>query len=133
MSYAAYQQRVAAEAAVDQRIDFIRKTYLHLGGAILACIGLTGALVTSELGERMAMSMLQGSWMIVMIGFMLVGTVANRFAMSMGSVVKQYLGLGMYVVAQSIIFVPLLYVASRYSDPSVIPSAACSPPSYSAA
>ncbi|MEE2786302.1 MAG: Bax inhibitor-1 family protein [Myxococcota bacterium] len=123
MSYAAYQQRVAAEAAVDQRIDFIRKTYLHLGGAILACIGVTGALLNSEFGARMAMSMLGGSWMIVLVGFMIVGMVANRFAMSMGSPVKQYLGLGMYVVAQSVIFVPLLFIATRYSDASVVPTA----------
>jgi hypothetical protein len=124
MSYAAYQQRVAAaEASQDQRIDFIRKTYLHLGGAILACVGLTAALLNSAAGQRFAMSMLQGSWLIFLGAFMIVGMVANRFASSMGSPVKQYVGLGLYVVAQSIIFLPLLLVARLYSDPSVIPTA----------
>ena len=52
---------VAAEhASVDERINFIRMTYLHLGGAILACVGLTAALLNSAVGQKMAMSMLRG-------------------------------------------------------------------------
>jgi FtsH-binding integral membrane protein len=36
----------------------------------------------------------------------------------------QYLGLGLYVVAESIIFLPLLYIAMIYTSPEVIPTAA---------
>ena len=36
----------------------------------------------------------------------------------------QYLGLGLYVVAQAIIFTPLLYVAENYTGGGVIQSAA---------
>ena len=103
MSYAAYQQRVAAQAAQDQRIDFIRKTYLHLGGAILSCVALTALLLNSEQGKQFAMSMLQGSWLLVLGAFMVVGMIANSFAASMGSPVKQYIGLGLYVVAVLVI------------------------------
>ena len=35
----------------------------------------------------------------------------------------QYAGLSLYVAAQAVIFVPLLYVATHYSDPVVIPQA----------
>ena len=35
----------------------------------------------------------------------------------------QYAGLGVYVVAQAIIFLPLLYIAAHFAGPSVIPSA----------
>jgi FtsH-binding integral membrane protein len=35
----------------------------------------------------------------------------------------QYLGLGLYVVAEAVIFLPLLYLATRLTDPSVIPTA----------
>jgi len=35
----------------------------------------------------------------------------------------QYAGLGLYIVAESIIFLPLLYVAAHFSDASVIPTA----------
>jgi FtsH-binding integral membrane protein len=35
----------------------------------------------------------------------------------------QYLGLGLYVVAQAVLFLPLLYLAARVSSPQVIPTA----------
>ena len=34
----------------------------------------------------------------------------------------QYVRLGLYVVAEAIIFLPLMYVVAYYSDPSVIPA-----------
>ena len=111
MSYASYQQAVAAEASVNERVDFIRKTYLHLGGAVLACVGLTGALLNSEVGQRMALSMLRGSWMLVLVLFMVAGYVAERWSRSLGSPTKQYMGLALYVVAESVILLPLLFIA----------------------
>ena len=103
---------VAAEhASVDERINFIRMTYLHLGGAILACVGLTAALLNSAVGQKMAMSMLRGSWMLVLVLFMVAGYIADRWSRSLGSPVKQYMGLGLYVVAESIILLPLLMLA----------------------
>lgn len=36
----------------------------------------------------------------------------------------QYTGLGIYVVAEALIFAPLLYIAANFSDPTVIPTAA---------
>ena len=56
--------------------------------------------------------------------FMGVSTVASRWAQSATSIHKQYLGLGVYVVAEAIIFVPLLYIAINYSGPEVVPTAA---------
>ena len=35
----------------------------------------------------------------------------------------QYLGLGLFVVAEAIIFLPLLYIATMYSDAGLIPTA----------
>ena len=68
MSYTAYQTRVAAESSVNERMEFIKQTYLHLGGAILACVGLTTVLYNSEFGQRFAMSMAQ-NWLMVIIMF----------------------------------------------------------------
>ncbi|MEL7476901.1 MAG: Bax inhibitor-1 family protein, partial [Cyanobacteria bacterium J06555_12] len=36
----------------------------------------------------------------------------------------QYAGLALYVVGESLLFAPLLYIAAYYSDPTVIPTAA---------
>ena len=35
--------------AVDERVDFIRKTYLHLGGAVLAFCAIEAALLQTAL------------------------------------------------------------------------------------
>jgi FtsH-binding integral membrane protein len=37
---------------------------------------------------------------------------------------QQYLGLGLFVVGEAIIFAPLLYIAAYFSSPDVIPIAA---------
>src|SRR4029079_9813302 len=60
----------------------------------------------------------------VIVGFMGVGMLADYWARSETSPGLQYLGLGLYVVAEAIIFLPLLYVAAFLSDKNVIPTAA---------
>lgn len=114
----------AADASVDARADFIRLTYLHLGGAILAFTALTAALVNSSFSETMMRTLATSrfSWLLVLGGFMFVGWIAQRWAMSGASPAMQYAGLGLYVVAEAVIFVPLLYIASRFA-PGAIPAA----------
>ncbi|QRK14066.1 Bax inhibitor-1/YccA family protein [Archangium violaceum] len=117
---------IAAEAPVSERVAFIRKTYLHLGGAVLAFIALEAALLNSPLAQPIVQTMLGGrmSWLIVLAAFMAVGWVADRWAQSASSPAMQYLGLGLYVVAEAIIMLPLLYVAAYFSrDPNIIAKA----------
>ena len=49
--------------------------------------------------------------------FMVVSTVANNWAMSSVSREKQYMGLGLFVIAEAIIFMPLIFMA-LVRDPS---------------
>ncbi len=75
----------AAHAPADERADFIRKTYLHLGGAILAFTALTALIVNSPLAEMMVGAMMAGGqigWLVVLGLFMFVGFVAERWAQS---------------------------------------------------
>src|SRR5215207_8436446 len=102
----------AADAAPQERASFIRKTYLHLAAAILAFIGLETYLFTSGYAELIAETMFGFSWFIVLALFMGVSFLANWWAHSSTSKPLQYLGLGLYVVAEAIIFVPLLYIAA---------------------
>ena len=53
------------------------------------------------------------SWMVVLGLFMVVSYVADKWATSAINVGTQYLGLALYVVAEAVIFVPLLYIARR--------------------
>ena len=112
-----------SSAAIDERVSFIRKTYAHLLGAVLAFIGLEVALFSSGAAGYMAEAMMSVSWMLVLLVFMGVGYAANKFAMKETSPALQYVGLGLYIVAEAVIFVPLLFVAATFSDPSVIPLA----------
>ena len=134
MSYAQEPYRsqlgdFAAMAAADERTTFITKTYLHLAGAIAVFAGLSALMLTTPADRPIAQVLtesLLGSrfgWLIVMGAFMVVSMVASSWAQSAVSSGTQYAGLGLYVLAESIIFAPLLYLANRI-DQSVIPSAA---------
>jgi FtsH-binding integral membrane protein len=103
----------AAQATSADRADFIRKTYVHLAGAVFAFIMLEAALLASGVGTVLARGMLGSrfGWAIVLGAFMLVGYIAERWARSSTSVGKQYLGLGLYVVAEAIITVPMIVMA----------------------
>jgi FtsH-binding integral membrane protein len=117
------QYGVAVENAPSNvRADFIKKTYAHLGLAILAFVGVEYALFTTGLAEKIALAMLR-SWILVVVGFVGVSYLADRWSRSPKSLAMQYVGLSVYVVAEAIVFVPILYIAARYSDPSVIPTA----------
>jgi FtsH-binding integral membrane protein len=134
MSYAQEPYRVglgdyAAMAAADERTAFITKTYLHLAGAIGVFAGLSALMLTTPadrpIAEMITQSLLGSrfGWLIMMGAFIVVSMVASNWARSAVSSATQYAGLGLYVLAESVIFAPLLYIANRI-DPSVIPSAA---------
>jgi FtsH-binding integral membrane protein len=113
----------AANALPTQRAQFIRKTYMLVAAAILAFIGVEVFLFSTD-GAAMIASVIFGGggvgWLVVLGLFMLISFIANRWAMSETSTAVQYLGLGIYIVAEAIIFVPLLYLAAIYSDATVI-------------
>lgn len=85
----------------------------------MAFIGLEVVLFKSGLAEPIAKVMLSFSWFIVLALFMGVSYLANRWAHSSTSRPVQYLGLALYVVAQAIIFVPLLYVVMGFSGDGI--------------
>ena len=120
-----YGQSIAASASPDVRAAFIRRTYGHLAGAILAFVALEWMLFQTALPETMMelLATSQYSWLIVLGVFMGVSWMADNWAQSSTSLNTQYAGLGLYVVAQAIIFVPLLYMAAAFSGPDVIVSA----------
>jgi len=105
------------------RAAFIRKTYQHLAFAILGFAGMEFLLIDSSLASAMAARMTGGfSWLIVLGAFMGVSWIANRWALSSTSRQMQYAGLITFVVAESVIFLPLLFIARTY-DANIIPMA----------
>jgi FtsH-binding integral membrane protein len=105
------------------RSAFINKTYNHLMGAIVGFTLFEIWLFTSGLAERIATVLLGGSWLIVLGGFILVSWIATRVAFSSSGLGAQYAALAGFVVAEGIIFVPMLYIANT-QFPGVTESAA---------
>lgn len=113
-----------AEASADTRAAFIRRTYGHLAGAVLAFVVIEYLLLSWSGSGDLAMKMTSGyNWLIVLGAFMGVSWIADRWAQGSASRAMQYVGLAISVVAHAVIFLPLLYIATYYSSPDVIPTA----------
>jgi len=115
--------RPVAAADADARATFIMRTYLHLIGAIFLFAGIEVYLFASGLAAPIAAAMLSVNWLFVLGAFVIVSWFASRAAMSATSTGAQYAALGGFVLAQALIFVPLLYMAVHYA-PGVLDSAA---------
>ena len=114
-----------AGAPADARARFVRRTYAHLAGAILAFVLIEALLLQWSGAEALASTMVSGwNWLLVLGGFMVVSYVAERWARSSTSLNVQYAGLTLFVVAEAVLFLPLMLVATRFADPTVLPSAA---------
>jgi FtsH-binding integral membrane protein len=119
-----YQQyRPVAAASVDARSTFIWRTYGHVALSILGFAAIETYLFSTDLGFQIARAMLGVSWLLVLGGFILVSWFASRIAHQVDSKPLQYLALAGFVLAEAIIFVPLLAMAISI-QPSMIESAA---------
>ncbi|HZI33936.1 MAG TPA: Bax inhibitor-1 family protein [Candidatus Binatia bacterium] len=105
------------------RGQFIARTYGHLFGAIVAFTLLEIAFFKSGLAQTMTQAMMSVSWLWVLGGFVVVSWVARAAAHRASSMAAQYAALAGYVLAEAIIFVPLLYFADQVAA-GVIASAA---------
>lgn len=106
------------EANQEERIAFYRKTYLHVAGALLAFI-LVEALLLMFVPTDLILSMVSTkmTWLFLIGLFWLVSMVVNKFAFS-ESKSMQYVGLGIYVLIEAIIFLPMLYIATALTESS---------------
>jgi FtsH-binding integral membrane protein len=105
------------------KLSFIRKTYLHLLGAVLALVAFEVYLFQSGAAVRI-FEVVQGtSWLVILGGFMVAAWLARRVAHG-ESRALQYVALAGYVVAQGLLLTPLLIVAHFKAGGGVIGSAA---------
>ena len=110
-----------ATLGVSDRVAFLRRTYAHLGVALLAWVGLAAAMktLTPELSLKFSAWALGGgaiNWLIVMGAFMLVGYISDRLAVSETSRGLQYLGLALTVLAWTWLIQPVLRVVQSRAD-----------------
>jgi FtsH-binding integral membrane protein len=111
---------IVSQATQADRADFYKRTYLHVAIAILAFMVVESFLLQLVPGEIISM-MFGGKFMwLFIIGLFWLGSfIANKFAFSL-SRSAQYFGLGLYVMLEAIIFLPVLYIAASYTGGDVI-------------
>jgi FtsH-binding integral membrane protein len=108
--YALRYPGVVASAPPNERAWFIQRTYSHLACAILAFIGLEALLLQVVTVNQVTAFYLWSPWspLLVLGAFMVVSYVAQVWSRSESSRGLQYAGLGLYVVAEALIILPLL-------------------------
>ncbi|TDR41267.1 hypothetical protein DFR29_111181 [Tahibacter aquaticus] len=120
-----YTAQTLPEAGLgESRIAFIRSTYSYLAVALLAFTVLSGILYASGVGVALLklMSASKFVWIGFLGVFMLVGWFASSWADNAESNQKQMIGLGIYVLAEALIFSPLFAIAAAVA-PKAIPAA----------
>jgi FtsH-binding integral membrane protein len=118
-----------ATIGVSDRVEFLRKTYAHLGLALVAWAVFTAGIMKFMTGASLKFSSWafggQWNWLMVMGLFMAVGWGANRMAHSDSSKGLQYAGLGLAVLAQAILLQPLLWtLIFKFGNLSVVEAGA---------
>ncbi len=117
--------QIAAQAGETERAAFIRRTYMHVAGALLALAAVEYALMQTGIAEGFA-RFLAGKggyfWLIIMGLYMGVSVIANKWASSNVSKEIQYAGLAFYVVATAVVFSPAIYI-SMIRNPAILPQA----------
>ncbi len=116
-----------AQASTNDRLRFIKNTYIHLAGAIAAFILVEFFLFQTGIAAGITSFIYQNrfGWLMILGGFSLLGYLSRGLIAKADDVGTQYTGLGIYVVGEAVIFAPILYIAANYAnDPNLIPMAA---------
>ena len=89
---------------------------MHVAGALATLAILEFLLIQSGIGQSYFQTIQASKWYgIAAFGvFIVISMVANSWAHSGLSREKQYLGLGLYITALSLFFLPTFYVANTY-------------------
>ena len=104
------------ESTDQVRVDFYKKTYMHVAGGVLLFVLFEYMLLQSNMVVEFMLSMTQGwKWLVMLGGFMFITNYAESTALKTADKNKQYLAYVIYIFAEALIFVPLLYIAISYT------------------
>ncbi len=114
---------MVSQISETERAEFYRKTYMHVALAILA-FGAVESILLKVVPMETILSMVTGkyTWLLIIGVFWMVSMLATKLSFSL-SKTTQYLGLGLFVLIQAVIFLPMLGIATLYA-PEVITQAA---------
>lgn len=104
---------LVSNVSQQEQAEFFKKTYTHVALAILAFI-VVETILLKLVPATFILAMLGGKvWLLVLGIFWLGSTFSDKLAFH-PSKEKQYLGLGLYVILEALIFLPLLGFAVQY-------------------
>jgi FtsH-binding integral membrane protein len=111
-------------APAEARREFLRLTYLHLAFAFFAFLSVESFLLRWSGAEALAAWMIRGyDWLLTLVVFAAVTAAADRLARSSASLAGQYLGLAITILAEAVIFLPLMILVQRYGEPTALRTA----------
>lgn len=105
---------LVAHADAARQAEFYRKTYSNVAFGVLAFIGIEAVLLKIDPLVNLMLSLQGYSWLLLLGGFMAVTWVAQNLTYRNADRTKQYAGFLLYILAEAIIFVPLLYLAMNF-------------------
>ncbi|MFT3796222.1 Bax inhibitor-1 family protein [Flavobacterium sp.] len=124
MEFEQIQQTLVANATDVEKAGFYKKTYLHVALALLAFIVVETIMIQTVPVEWIA-AMFDGKFMwLFIIGLFWLGSVISTKMSFAPSRNQQYLGLGLYVILEAIIFLPMIYIAASYTGAEILLQAA---------
>ncbi len=118
--------QIVAQATKQEQATFYRKTYLNLALGVVAFVILESLFLRIEPLVNFMLSLTQGYlWLVLLGGFMGISYIAQKMAYNNASLSKQYFGYFLYILAEALIFIPILYIAVYYSGgPALLTQAA---------
>jgi FtsH-binding integral membrane protein len=105
------------------RASFIARVYWHLLVAVLIVVMLEIVMFRMGLAQPISEQMLKVPWLLILAGLNLIGWLARRIVYRAKSILAQYAAFAGYIIAKTIILMPLLYLANS-RIPGVLMSAA---------
>jgi len=106
------------------RTNFVRKVYGLLFLSILAFVGLEALWFSTSVAHTVFNFVAGTSWLVVIGALMLTSWLATRMAQPGQNQALQFGGLLLYIVMESLVFIPLLVIAEYYGGAGVIAKAA---------
>jgi FtsH-binding integral membrane protein len=112
MAYDTTNPFVVADAAPADRAQFYRRTYAHVAGAFVAWAALLAVFFATPIaGGIMDLFISAGSIgrFVVMLGLCFATTIAQTMSFN-ASKGTQYAGLGLAILVEALLFVPLIFL-----------------------
>lgn len=109
--------KLLSAASTQERAAFFKRTYLHLAVGVVAFVLLETLFLRIEPLVNLMLSLTQGYlWLVLLAGFMGITYVAENMALKAAGKGKQYLGFALYIIAEALIFIPILAIAMYATD-----------------